>query len=74
MFDAVDVAGLPPEWQYAGWGTIHYCVKGKTLRAPRRLYIVDHQLEGWLSNAVYTTYRWLYHASGNPIRAEHPPD
>ena len=24
------------------------------LRAPRCLYIVDHQLEGWLSNAVYT--------------------
>lgn len=51
--DAVDVAGLPPEWQYAGWGTVH-CVQGKTLSAPRRLYIVDHMLEGWVSNAVYT--------------------
>ena len=35
--DAVDVAGLPPEWQYAGWGTIH-CVQGKTLRAPPSLH------------------------------------
>ena len=51
--DAVAVTGLSPEWQYAGWGTIH-CVQGKTLSAPRRLYIVDHMLEGWLSNAVYT--------------------
>jgi len=51
--DAVDVEGLPPEWQYAGWGTIH-CIQGKTLSAPRRLFVIDHQLEGWLSNAVYT--------------------
>jgi hypothetical protein len=50
---AIDIDGLGPEWQYAGWGTIH-CVQGKTLDAPRRLYIVDHKLEGWLNNAVYT--------------------
>jgi hypothetical protein len=50
---AIDIDGLGPEWQYAGWGTIH-CVQGKTLDAPRRLYIMDHKLEGWLNNAVYT--------------------
>ena len=42
-----------PGPQYAGWGTIH-CVQGKTIDAPRRLYVVDHKLEGWLDNAVYT--------------------
>ena len=51
--DTVDVDGLPPEWQYAGWGTIH-CIQGKTLSAPRRLFILDHMLDGWISNAVYT--------------------
>ena len=50
---AIDIDGLGPEWQYAGWGTIH-CVQGKTINAPRRLYVVDHKLEGWLDNAVYT--------------------
>ena len=51
--DTVLVNGLGAEWVYAGWSTIH-CVQGKTINAPRRLYIVDHKLAGWLSNAVYT--------------------
>ena len=51
--DTVLVEGLGADWVYAGWSTIH-CVQGKTVDAPRRLYIVDHSLSGWLSNAVYT--------------------
>ena len=51
--DTVLVDGLGPDWVYAGWSTIH-SVQGKTISAPRRLYIVDHKLSGWLSNAVYT--------------------
>ena len=45
--------GLPLEWKYAGWGTVHR-VKGKTLAPPSKLFIVDHSLSGWVSNAVYT--------------------
>ena len=45
--------GLPLEWKYAGWGTVHR-VQGKTLVPPSKLFIVDHSLSGWVSNAVYT--------------------
>ena len=45
--------GLPPEWKYAGWGTVHR-VQGSTIGPPKRLFIVDHRLSGWISNAVYT--------------------
>ena len=45
--------GLPLEWKYAGWCTIPW-VKGKTIQAPRQLFIVDHSLIGWLSNVLYT--------------------
>ena len=45
--------GLPLEWKYAGWGTVHL-VQGKTLAPPSKLFIVDHSLSGWVSNAVYT--------------------
>ena len=45
--------GLPLEWKYAGWGTVHR-VQGKTIQLPKRLFIVDHSLEGWITNAVYT--------------------
>jgi hypothetical protein len=46
-------AGLPAEWVYAGWGTIH-CMQGQTVAAPNKLFIVDQSLAGWLNNAVYT--------------------
>ncbi|KAK3798490.1 hypothetical protein RRG08_051472 [Elysia crispata] len=45
--------GLPLEWKYAGWGTVHR-VQGKTLAPPSKLFIVDHSLSGWVFNAVYT--------------------
>ena len=45
--------GLLLEWRYAGWGTEHR-VQGKIVRHPGRLYVVDHSLSGWVSNAVYT--------------------
>ena len=45
--------GLPLEWKYAGWGTVHR-VQGKTIQAPGLLFIIDHSLSGWVSNAVYT--------------------
>jgi hypothetical protein len=45
--------GLPLEWKYAGWGTVHR-VQGKTIPVPSRIYIIDHSLEGWITNAVYT--------------------
>ena len=45
--------GLPLEWKYAGWETVHR-VLGYTISPPARLFIVDHSLSGWLSNAVYT--------------------
>ena len=51
--DTVMIQGLGADWVYAGWSTIH-CIQGKTISPPRRLYIVDHSLSGWLSNAVYT--------------------
>ena len=45
--------GLPLEWKYVGWGTVHR-VQGKTLAPPSKLFIVDHSLSGWVSNAVYS--------------------
>ena len=45
--------GLPLEWKYAGWGTVHR-VQGKSLAPPSKLFIIDHSLSGWVSNAVYT--------------------
>jgi len=45
--------GLPLEWKYAGWGTVHR-VQGKTIQPPGRLFVVDHSRCGWVSNAVYT--------------------
>ncbi|KAK3763395.1 hypothetical protein RRG08_051501 [Elysia crispata] len=45
--------GLPLEWKYAGWGTVHR-IQGKTLAPPSKIFIVDHSLSGWVSNAVYT--------------------
>ena len=45
--------GLPLEWKYAGWGTVHR-VQGSTISPPSKLFIVDHSLSGWVSNAVYT--------------------
>ena len=45
--------GLPLEWKYAGWGTVHR-VQGKTLAPPSKLFLIDHSLSGWVSNAVYT--------------------
>ncbi|POG73384.1 hypothetical protein GLOIN_2v1477001 [Rhizophagus irregularis DAOM 181602=DAOM 197198] len=45
--------GLPAEWKYAGWGTIHR-IQGQTVEPPKRCFIVDHSLEGWINNAVYT--------------------
>ena len=45
--------GLPLEWKYAGWGTVHR-VQGKTIQHPAKLFVVDHSLSGWISNAVYT--------------------
>ena len=45
--------GLPLEWRYAGWGTVHL-VQGKTVGSPGRIYIVDHSLSSWVSNAIYT--------------------
>ncbi len=45
--------GLPLEWKYAGWGTVHR-VQGKTIQPPAKLFVVDHSLSGWVSNAVYT--------------------
>ena len=50
---AVDVDGLPPEWKYAGWGTVHV-TQGKTVDEPRRLFIMDHKLLTF-ENAVYTS-------------------
>ena len=45
--------GLPAEWKYAGWGTIHQ-IQGQTIETPQRCFIVDYSLEGWINNAVYT--------------------
>ena len=45
--------GLPLEWKYAGWETVHR-VQGKTIQHPAKLFVVDHSLSGWISNAVYT--------------------
>ena len=51
--NTVLIDGLGADWVYSGWSTIH-CVQGKTIAPPRKLYIIDHMLSGWLSNAVYT--------------------
>ena len=45
--------GLPAEWKYAGWKTIHR-IQGQTVEPPKCCFIVDHSLEGWINNAVYT--------------------
>ena len=45
--------GLPLEWKYAGWGTVYH-VQGKTIQPLSRLFVVDHSIGGWITNAVYT--------------------
>ena len=46
--------GLPLEWKYAGWSTVHAFL-GRTVEK-ERLFILDAGLTGWdgISNGVYT--------------------